>query len=528
MATSSEIINIILLGETGVGKSTAINAIANYLSYNELSEAGNKDLLYFIPTKFSLYDDNLDEKIIQIDESPNERTEPGVSSTQNIQSYLLQKGETKIRLIDTPGIGDTRGMQYDEENTEKLLTFIGELDHINAVCILLKPNNSRFSVLFDYCLKHILLRLDKRIQSNIIFLFTNTRSSFYTPGDTYLPLKTMLKEISTKNFFIPFNNSNVFCVDNESFRYLAAKSKGFCFNENDVEEFEKSWDKSARTCKKMIDYVSSLSATPMKGIISINECRRLIGRLGKSIIQLLALNEKAIGILNNHEASLWASQDTFNDLVSKLYIPITQYKITEKSWSVNKNSGGFYAGFNVSKSFPFISFDLGYRHTWTNAKFTEVIVTPYVTNVPDISIRGAIESKKQALEAIQKIIDQMNILRQEYRSESEVILQAAIRFTMFLRENAILNVQDVFENYLGSLMRDESITDGDEKLIENLEDVIVKYRLMKNKINSVTPEEIEDSKEKLIVLKYSGNNFKALLEKSLEFDDKTLDVQKIT
>ncbi|KRT78553.1 hypothetical protein AMK59_7267, partial [Oryctes borbonicus] len=301
----------------------------------------------------------------------------------------------------------------------------------------------------------------------------------------------------------------------------------FSFNKDDVEDFKESWDKSARTFKKMIDYVSSLSPAPMKGIISINECRRLIGRLGKSIVQLLALHEKAINVLNNHEASLWASQDTFNDLVSKLYIPLTQYKITEKSWSVSNNSGGFYAGFNVSKSFPFISFDLGYRHTWTSAKYTEVIVVPYITNVPDISIKGAIESKKQALEAIQKIIDQMNTLKQEYRSECEIILQAAIRFTMFLKEKAIVNIQDVFENYLGLLMRDESITDGDEKLIENLEDVIVKYRLMKNKINNIAPEEINDSKGKLLALKYSGNNFKALLEKKLEFDDKTLDVRRM-
>lgn len=250
MPKESEIVNILLLGETGVGKSTVINALANYLTYKSLSEAANSKLRYLVPTKFSLHDAEFNEKIIEVGKSINEVTEPGVSATQNVQSYLLKYGDTVLRLIDTPGIGDTRGIPYDKENTEKLLTFIGELHHLNGVCILLKPNNSRFSVLFDYCLKHVLLRLDEEIQKNIVFLFTNARSSFYTPGDTYLPLKTMLGELKSNKLSIPFNVSNIFCIDNESFRYLAAKSKGFVFDQNDVEEFKDSWIKSSDTCKR--------------------------------------------------------------------------------------------------------------------------------------------------------------------------------------------------------------------------------------------------------------------------------------
>ncbi|KAI4462507.1 50s ribosome-binding gtpase [Holotrichia oblita] len=506
--SEKEIINILLLGETGVGKSTAINAIANYLTHQELSQAAEENLLYLIPTKFTLYDNQLVQNIIEIGESPNENTGHGESATRNIQSYLLNYNQNKIRLIDTPGIADTRGMVYDEENTEKLLSYIGELDHLNAICILLKPNNSRFSVLFNYCLKHILLRLDRRTQTNIVFLFTNSRSSFYTPGDTYLPLKTMLDQMKTRNFIIPFNNSNTFCIDNESFRYLAAKSKGIFFDENDVEEFKRSWDKSADTFKRMIDYIVDLPAAPMKGVVSINESRRLIGRLGKSIIQLLTLQEKAILTLSNHEASLWATQDTFHDLVSNAYIPITHYKITE-----------------CSGTYPFISCELGYRHTWTNTDYTAVTIVPYVTSVPDIGVQNAIASKKEALEMIERIINQMNLLKNEYKNESEIILEAAIRFTMFLQENALLNYQDAFENYLGQLMREEKVLDSDQKLIENLEDLIVKYRLTKSKIKNVTPEDIEESKGKLLQLKYSGNNFKELLDKKFEFQDSTIDVR---
>lgn len=79
----------------------------------------------------------------------------------------------------------------------------------------------------------------------------------------------------------------------------------------------------------MIDYIQSLASTPMQGITSINESRRLIGRLGKSIIQLLTFYEKAISTLNIHAVNLRANQDTLSELQSRLYIPVTQYKITE-------------------------------------------------------------------------------------------------------------------------------------------------------------------------------------------------------
>ncbi|KRT78551.1 50S ribosome-binding GTPase, partial [Oryctes borbonicus] len=259
---SEKVVNVLLLGETGVGKSTFINILGNFLTYNTLDEAAAGNILYSVPTKFSMIDEDLAEHEIIVGSSNNEVTVAGASSTQNPKTYLfnLKNNNAKLRVIDTPGIGDTRGMQYDEWNTEKLLTFISELDYLNAICIMLKPNNSRFSVLFDYCMKQILLRLDKKVKSNIVFVFTNARSSFYTPGDTFVPLQHMLRQIETGPLQtkIPFNSSNIFCVDNESFRYLAARSSGLQFSEEVTQEYRTSWNKSFATAKKMLQYCANL------------------------------------------------------------------------------------------------------------------------------------------------------------------------------------------------------------------------------------------------------------------------------
>lgn len=249
-----KIINVLLVGETGVGKSTFINILGNYLTYNTLDEAANNSLLYSIPTKFSVINDDFTEHDVVIGSSSNEVTQPGASSTQNPKTYLfkLKDGNAALRVIDTPGLGDTRGMNYDQWNTEKLLSFISELDHLHAICIMLKPNNSRFTVLFDYCMTQILLRLDRKIKNNICFLFTNARSSFFTPGDTYVPLQQLLRKVESGSLKakIPFEADNIFCVDNETFRYLAARSVGVHFNQEVTQIYRDSWEKSAATVQR--------------------------------------------------------------------------------------------------------------------------------------------------------------------------------------------------------------------------------------------------------------------------------------
>ena len=128
---------------------------------------------------------------------------------------MLETDTTRFHLIDTPGIGDCRGIEKNKENFENILLFLTRYDKINAVVVLLKPNNARLTVTFKFCVLELLTHLHKSLVSNIIFAFTNSRGTFYRPGDSLPVLKELLQE---KKIAIDLSPSNYFCFDNEAFR----------------------------------------------------------------------------------------------------------------------------------------------------------------------------------------------------------------------------------------------------------------------------------------------------------------------
>lgn len=256
VANNDTVYNLLFLGPTGVGKSTFINAFVNYLMYESLEKARRSQPVVLIKSKFVITDDDLVEKVISVtgDANPtNESDVLGDSATQESKVYtfpILGK-KKQLRLIDTPGIGDTRGIDQDEINCDDILQKISRYDEIHAICILLKPNNARLTAQFEFCIKQLLSRLDKSATDNIIFVFTNSRSSFYRPGDTMPALQRLLQNIKDQSphVDIPLKKENTFCMDNEAFRFLMAM-KEVRFKEEEIAQFAKSWDVSREVCHK--------------------------------------------------------------------------------------------------------------------------------------------------------------------------------------------------------------------------------------------------------------------------------------
>lgn len=64
----------------------------------------------------------------------------GQSATQLTSVYAVDIGSTRVRLIDTPGIGDTRGVEQDNKNMADILRVLRSYNNLHGILILLKPN----------------------------------------------------------------------------------------------------------------------------------------------------------------------------------------------------------------------------------------------------------------------------------------------------------------------------------------------------------------------------------------------------
>ena len=146
-------INILLLGETGVGKSTFINAIANYFHFKTFKKASKAQaLLSLIPSVITVTNENLEQVTITVGKDTNEYQEIGAAGTQDVKTYVfpIGEGKTRLRLIDSPGMGDPRGIEQDDINCENILAYLAQLKELHAIFFLMKPTTTRKTILFEY------------------------------------------------------------------------------------------------------------------------------------------------------------------------------------------------------------------------------------------------------------------------------------------------------------------------------------------------------------------------------------------
>ncbi|CAF4343230.1 unnamed protein product [Rotaria sp. Silwood2] len=310
-------INVLLMGETGVGKSTFINAFVNYLKFEKLQQAEQGEPIVLIPVSFLItIGEHFNEFIVKFgDVDQNENYEQqGQSVTQQCKSYVFNLNDRLcLRLIDTPGIGDTRGINQDVKNINHILTYINNLSHLNAICLLLKPNASRLNILFRSCVKQLLTYLTPIGYNNIIFCFTNSRATFYAPGDTGSLLRKMLNDEHLDN--IPFKKDNTFCFDSESFRYLAARKCNIDFDDYQQQECLNSWNTSVKESVRLLKHIQTCKPynlgdwmSPRRTILEISMLARPLMETLRLLIYNWQLNEaKLIGnhiVLNSESINI--------------------------------------------------------------------------------------------------------------------------------------------------------------------------------------------------------------------------------
>ncbi|CAD8107806.1 unnamed protein product [Paramecium sonneborni] len=150
-----EMKTIMIIGETGVGKSTIINFLCNY--YNGVE--------FEFPFRFFLVDET-DESIFSKSEA--------VSKTSEVISYYLKGSYEKpnLRIIDTPGFGDTRGQQFDQIISQRITDFLNNLDSLSLICFVMRSSQNRLTLDQIYIMNSLIEIFGNDMGEHFMFLFT--------------------------------------------------------------------------------------------------------------------------------------------------------------------------------------------------------------------------------------------------------------------------------------------------------------------------------------------------------------------
>ncbi|PKY41532.1 hypothetical protein RhiirA4_441362 [Rhizophagus irregularis] len=480
-----EEINILLLGETGVGKSTFINAFVNYLKFDTLEDAKSGNMEVLISSKFTLTDENYDTQTIKIgNDDPNERLE----YIGECKSYVFQAAENKIvRLIDTPGIGDTRGLDQDKKNFENILKYISYHRYLNGICILLKPNNSRLNIVFRFCIQELLSHLHRNAKDNIVFCFTNSRGTFYRPGDTLPLLKKQLRDLKERSSVeIKVNHDTIYCFDNESFRFLAAIKKDISFTDADEQNFAKSWKKSVDESLRLIQY--------------------LVTRPPHVIGQLIQTNIK---LIKEQQNEIKNSVKTIEELKENLYIPQIDFEPVTLGYprtvctSISCVESLQIEQTNISK-INYITHCHDHCYCLKNVKYDDAALKDcqamnssgkckkcgcqwekhmhityenkqVITKIIDQNVVLQISKKKSDQETKRKIIEDYQARVNQLQEEQHTINKISLKFAQFLRQNAIAAFNDAYADYLDHFIGEEKIKKSadpnryDDEILKGLE-----------------------------------------------------------
>jgi ADP-ribosyl-[dinitrogen reductase] hydrolase len=249
------IINILLLGKSGVGKSTLINTFKNCFHFENYRHVqSNRSIPNIVISFLHLIKNGFEEHFVRLGEydSNEDHDHPDQSITQNCRSYIFDIGDgKKLRIIDTPGFCDRHGQIPDELIMQHIFSCITDLTHLNGICLLLEAGDTQLDA-YQICLRQLFHFLGDDIDKNILFCFTKSLSHQINISDRNASLKLILSSSFPNN--IPLNEQHTFVFDS-TFFLQSIVERYYTTNADQNRTCEESWNISKNGWKSLLNYL---------------------------------------------------------------------------------------------------------------------------------------------------------------------------------------------------------------------------------------------------------------------------------
>ncbi|CAD6199113.1 unnamed protein product [Caenorhabditis auriculariae] len=553
--------NILVLGETGVGKSTFINGLVNYLNFEDLEDALHDGHHVLIESSFTQYVKGKEKKVelkatmgeSTSSEKSNEVMSAGQSSTQEPKDYIFEYNDVSmqrcIRIIDTPGIGDTRGIEQDKKNFEKILQFLSTVDDLHAILILMKPNSAKLTTVFRFCLDELLVHLHKDASKNIFFCFTNARASRYTPGESLPTIKEHLKKLDQRGIQIPLdgpNGANYYCFDNECFRYLCAKSQGIDFGEKEKEDSEESWRRSVAETQRLFSRIATTHVHEMSQTLCLNNTRNAILALTRPLIEIAKVQMTNERIINEKIEEAQKCETEEERLALNTFVEQVQLKIEESNMphtvctapscveyrQLSANSPYMQPVFkrichdpcyltgvqaetcpNETLKFCWAMGGCGANCRmcgcpWNTHMHIRYKIIEELVRVEDEDVKKMRIKEGNTKATINMFIEKQKEKLEEYRAEMKKVMTFAAEFSAFLKTNCMLTHNDTYGHEPKTRSCSKRLKQLKEK--HDFQVKTITESVKRGSVSTRTPAEIEDMIKELSHLKHSGKQIEDL------------------
>ncbi|XP_034053241.1 uncharacterized protein LOC117533551 [Gymnodraco acuticeps] len=298
---------ILLVGETGAGKSSLINALVNFALGVE-------------------FEDNVWFQMVQ--EKEKSQTESQTSDVIVYEVFGLEDRTLpfSLTIIDTPGYGDTKGIDKDVLVSERLLDLFRSTDgvhEIDAVCLVLKASDNRLSDRLMYVFDSVVSLFGKDIEKNIVALITH--SDFLTPTNVLQALKEAKircpKNQKDQPVHFMFNN--------------AQKTEK---NEDNEDHIEYIWNSTMKQIKKCAVFLKNTEPQNLDKTIEVLKSRIRLAACIHNLqerIQFIELKQREIQQtqegLKKHEQDMKNNED-FTIEVDEVYKIKEPVEVRESWW----------------------------------------------------------------------------------------------------------------------------------------------------------------------------------------------------
>ena len=248
-------ISILLIGETGSGKTTLLNCMINSI------------------LKINYSDNN---RVLLVDEEAGENY---LSQTKEVNIYHIKSHNSfpPIKIIDTPGFGDTSGHNFDKKIAKMIFEKFKEIKELNSVCIISKFNEGRFNANQRYIFNYIINLFGKDMIENFMVLFTFcdigeviSKQCFENENSPFFKIINKIKE----PWYLKFNNSGFFSENKneiaKDYFKMGAESFGILFNKlKSLKKIKLELSSEVNNKREKIDNIFSYIENEILNIINL-------------------------------------------------------------------------------------------------------------------------------------------------------------------------------------------------------------------------------------------------------------------